>query len=358
MVKVNILHENYYNRNGDAFLFPLKYNYRSLLERGIRLRFYSCLTPELTRCDVLCLSSKFFSSWWRKGPEVVVDFLVKIRNQVPKIIWFDISDSTGTTQFKVLPYVNRYLKGQILKDRNAYKKVYYGSRIFTDFYHKQFGIEDSNPGEEHLNTIPSDGDLQKIEVSWNLGMAYYGCYGVILGKIWHKFSLFPRFYPRRWWTPSSKRATACSCRIGDKYTRQTIAFPRREIRNRLRSIVPVERISRKKYFQELTQAIAVISPFGFGEICYRDFESTICGAAMVKQDMSHLDTWPNLWLENETYLSFAWDLSDLEEKIEFVLRYPHKMVELASNAQRIYKNILCTEKGHREFSARFVNIIS
>ena len=121
--------------------------------------------------------------------------------------------------------------------------------------------------------------------------------------------------------------------------------------------IPVNRVSKRKYIKELTQSIAVISPFGFGEICYRDFEIVISGAAIVKQKMDHLETWPDLWIENETYLPFAWDLSDLEDKIEFIVQHPEEIVELADQAQIRYKNLLCTEKGHQEFCQRFVDIV-
>lgn len=31
--------------------------------------------------------------------------------------------------------------------------------------------------------------------------------------------------------------------------------------------------------------MAAISPFGWGKICYRDFEATLCGAASIKPNM-------------------------------------------------------------------------
>lgn len=357
MQKVHILHEGYYHRNGDGFLFPLKYNYRRLLKRGISLAFYSSINANLMQCDVLCISSKFFSSWWENSSETIIDFLVKVKKDISRVIWFDITDSTGTPQFKVLPYVDRYLKNQVLKDRGAYKKVYYASRIFTDFYYRRFGIEDKISTPAHLNILPQDKDLHKIGVSWNSGMANYGYYGVVLGKIWHKIHGLMRFYPLRWQEPSLNRPSSFNCRIGDMHYRETIAFARREIKRRLAEKISVGRVSRRYYFKELSQSISSISPFGFGEICYRDFESIICGAAIVKQDMRHLETWPNLWIENETYLPFAWDFSDFQEKVDFILRFPEKMVQLARNAQDIYKNLLVTEKGNGEFCDHFAKII-
>ena len=36
-----------------------------------------------------------------------------------------------------------------------------------------------------------------------------------------------------------------------------------------------------------------ISPFGYGEICWRDFEAILCGCLVVKPDMSHVETNPS-----------------------------------------------------------------
>lgn len=357
MHKVHILHEGYYHRNGESFLFPLKVNAGALLKSGIKLRMYTGIAPPLMQCDALCLSSRFFSSWWKDYPDRITEFIAQARKKVSTIIWFDISDSTGTTQFKVLPLVDKYLKGQVLKDRGAYKKTYYGLRIFTDFYHRNFGIEDAAPAESHLNIIPRDEDLCKIGISWNSGMANYSYYGLTLGRLWHKAGALPRFYPQKWYSPAVGRPIVLSCRIGDSYPRQTISFLRKEMKKRLVGRVALGKVSRRRYFRELAQSIACISPFGFGEICYRDFESMIYGAAMVKQDMSHLETWPALWRENETYLPLAWDFSDFQEKIDFIYRYPQKVVGLAYNAQQLYKNYLCAENGRREFCERFKEIV-
>jgi hypothetical protein len=45
----------------------------------------------------------------------------------------------------------------------------------------------------------------------------------------------------------------------------------------------------------------IFSPFGWGEINYGDFEGILSGDALVKPAMSHLQTWPELYVEGETY---------------------------------------------------------
>lgn len=80
-----------------------------------------------------------------------------------------------------------------------------------------------------------------------------------------------------------------------------------------------------------------ISPFGWGEICYRDFETLISGAVLIKPSMEHLQTYPNIYIPNETYIPVDWNLSDLEEKLEDLLNNYTSYKHIAENAQELYK---------------------
>jgi len=360
MILVHVLYDAEFSRNSEAFLFPLIVYRRQLKrEHNVRISFFSCISPELLSCDVLCVSSKFFSAWWsRQEGMQVKDFLQKARTRVNRLEWFDHADSTGATQFRVLPYVDRYYKNQILRDRQQYQRVMYGTRVTTDFYHNFFGVSDTVVDEPHLNHIPSVPDLLKIQVGWNYGLAHYGLYGEMLGKLLYPWPLLPRVRPRHWYAPSTKRALPVSCRMGMSYARETVARSRQEVKKRLHGRIPTDRLPRRKYFAEMTQSVSGVSPFGWGEVCYRDFELTLSGAAMIKQDMNHLETWPDLYVREKTYLPFQWNLSDFEEKIEYAITHPAEMVERAFAAQAIYKRVMMTEEGGNEFCARFVRMIS
>lgn len=357
---VHILHEPTMSSNGAAFLFPLRFHARRLRAYGISPRFFDVATPEALTCDVLCVSSRFFRSWWGDHTgERVIAWLQDARRTASRIVWFDISDSTGTTQFPVLPYVDRYAKAQVLRDRSCYGRQHYGSRIFADDAHRTFGVSDQDPGPPHLNATPSASGLAKVCVSWNSGLAYYGYASVRLGSLWHRFPSFPRWYPQRWDAPSKRRPIAVSCRIGTNHHRATIAEPRRRIRTILAARgIATGKVSRWQYFQELRQSLLAVSPFGLGEITLRDFEITICGATMVKQDMEHLETWPNLWVAGVTYLPFRWDLADFDATIDAALCDPKRVVAFAQEAQQRYRMLLTAPAGHAAFCERFVGIIT
>lgn len=359
-MRVHILHEARYSGNTESLLFPLHLHRRRLRHRGVTLRFFRRIDDPLFACDALLLSSRFFSDWWREaGGDRVLRFLADAREKgVARIVWYDIGDSTGVNKFLVLPLVDRYVKGQLLRDRNAYLRPYYGMRPVTDFYHRRFGIMDAVPDEAHLAILPQPADLSKLALGWNWGMANWGAWGELFGKIAWRIPGFPRMIPRRWYPPAVDRPIPISCRIGTSYGRATVAFPRLEIRRRLAGRIPMHRLPRRQYFHELTRSVAGLTPFGWGEVCYRDFELIIAGAAMVKQDMRHLETWPDIYQDGLAYLPIRWDLSDLEEKIAYIEKYPAEMVERARRAQEIYRSALATEAGWEDFCDRFIALVS
>ena len=137
-MKVNVLHSNLkINGNELSFLFPLKFNAKRLKNNySILINFFQNIGESLFECDVLIISSWYVGrelKWWGTEDEKLYEFLANAKSKVKKVIWFDISDSTGTTQFLVLPYVDKYLKCQILNEKTRYLKKYYANRIFTDY---------------------------------------------------------------------------------------------------------------------------------------------------------------------------------------------------------------------------------
>ena len=42
----------------------------------------------------------------------------------------------------------------------------------------------------------------------------------------------------------------------------------------------------------------MVSPFGFGEITLKDFETFLSGSVLVKPNMSHMETYPNFYIDD------------------------------------------------------------
>lgn len=54
-----------------------------------------------------------------------------------------------------------------------------------------------------------------------------------------------------------------------------------------------------------------MSPFGCGEVCFRDFEAVLNDSLLLKPHMDHLETWPDIFRPGETYVPISWDGDDV-----------------------------------------------
>ncbi len=79
------------------------------------------------------------------------------------------------------------------------------------------------------------------------------------------------------------------------------------------------RLPLNEYYNRMSNSKIILAPFGFGEIAPRDLEATMFGSVLIKPDMSHLETLPNLYIPYKTYVPCKHDFSDLNEKIDYVL---------------------------------------
>lgn len=98
----------------------------------------------------------------------------------------------------------------------------------------------------------------------------------------------------------------------------------------------MEKVARSTCLDELSNSKIVVSPFGWGEVCWRDFEAIACGCLLIKPSMEHLETYPFRYEDGETYVSVRWDLADLEEKCRYYLTHEDARLRIVSNALNAY----------------------
>ena len=82
-----------------------------------------------------------------------------------------------------------------------------------------------------------------------------------------------------------------------------------------------------------------LSPFGQGEVCYRDFEIPEFGVVMVKPTMERVNTHPNPYIENETYIPVNLDWSNLNEIVLKMLDNPNKLSYIIDNNRKVYDEL-------------------
>ena len=260
--------------------------------------------------------------------------LVDMKKHCNMLVWLDTADSTGTCLFDVLPYVDLYFKKQLLKDLDLYTKPVWGARIYCDYYHNRLGIED----EQVTNRIYPILDKKyayKLRISWNVGI---GDLMASQKQVWlHPFSRkTPKFI-----SPNSQdknldlqyRGSSFSPIAG--YQRQYC----KEFVSKVNYIThsdPFTRVSHEDYVKEGENSHAILSPFGWGEVCGRDFEAYVYGATMIKMSMEHCITFPDAYQPYITYVPVKWDFSDLDEILHKISSKEYK--DIAINAQNFYKH--------------------
>ena len=62
--------------------------------------------------------------------------------------------------------------------------------------------------------------------------------------------------------------------------------------------------------------------------------------------MEHLNTYPNIFKANETYIPVSWDLKDLPEKLEHLIDNYYEYREIAQNGQDLYRKAVNDSEGY------------
>ena len=89
-----------------------------------------------------------------------------------------------------------------------------------------------------------------------------------------------------------------------------------------------------EYIDTLYNSKVAISPFGMGEVCFREFECMQYGTIVIKPDQSRLITKPDVYVENETYIPCKLDWSDINEKVQYVIDNFDELNEKINNGFR------------------------
>lgn len=101
-----------------------------------------------------------------------------------------------------------------------------------------------------------------------------------------------------------------------------------------------QRVSQQEYYNRTFNSKILFAPFGYGEMAPRDLEAAMFGSILIKPDMSHIDTKPNVYVDGETYIACKHDFSDLEEKITNILDNYENYSYIIENARKKYLELM------------------
>lgn len=237
--------------------------------------------------------------------------------------WFAPTDLRNAARMDA--HVDLYIKKHVLRDRSQYGKPTLGDTNLTDHYARRLNL----PEPEVRFDIPP-GFLDKIVIGPSFATAPMMLQG-FLGKPptigGRTIDLHARFELNG--TPWYRAMRDEADRAVSSLSGVTM----------LRG----QGVHRAQFLAEMRHCRICVSPFGYGEVCWRDYEAALTGAALVKPDMSHVETDPDIYIPWETYAPVAWDLSDFGEVVQRLLGDEALRTRLATQAREVLHRWLASD---------------
>lgn len=311
--------------------------YRGAVRQSLGLDHRVVLCPDAAAVEQAVLASlpdfALVMFNWSESVERIAPVLERLRERTAgktRLILLDHYAQTSTPLFSLLPYVDRYAKRQVLKDASLYRQSFRGGYIFTDYFSQRFEFDLDG---WHFGSVLPSGEEDKLVHAWNLGVrASYR------RRLWLN-RLLPRPWHKRRYDINGRLGLADPNRKREWYQAyRLLAIQQVERLAGRRRVTGAERVSPRAYLRELRDSRIVFSPFGWGELCYRDFEAVCSGALLLKPSMTHVRTSPDIFIEHQTYVPLKWDFSDFDEQVEHYLTHPEEAQSIARRAQEVLTN--------------------
>ena len=98
-----------------------------------------------------------------------------------------------------------------------------------------------------------------------------------------------------------------------------------------------KRIPEQEYIQNMYDSKITFSPYGFGAYgAPRDVQAHQFGSVLIKPNIDWVNTTPNMYIKDKTYIACKDDFSDLEEKVDYVLsNFKELQPYLTENARNL-----------------------
>ncbi len=236
------------------------------------------------------------------------------------LLYYDGDDDAGVAWPEVAGRCALVVKNQLYRDRSWYTREFIGKCNLTDHVARVHGISFADDPYPRSRPLPHAA-LERLWLGWNLGCSStvrrFVSTDAPAGQRLHDVILRADV-PTGWVAPLRRPAVEALERLS----------------SRLRVILPDRRVDHATYRAEMLASRICLSPFGNGEVCHRDFEAVLAGCLLVKPDMSHLETRPDVFRAGETCATVRWDWSDLEQVVERHLADPVATERIVRAARR------------------------
>ena len=258
-----------------------------------------------------------FQTQFDVSADAVTQLISRIKKANPnaRLVYLDWFAPTDLRLAGMLmPLVDLYVTKHVLRDRSIYGTVISGDTTLMDYYGRRYGLDH----QETCFAAP-DGFWDKTLVGPSFVTADFMLRQFDKGQL-----------------PDTPRPVDLHARIATDGTPWYAAM-RGECAVAVAVLDGVKSVTgmgvrHDVFLKELRSSKICFSPFGYGEVCWRDYEAVMCGAVLLKQDMAHVETDPDIFVPGETYVPVKWDLSDFEEKVHWLLADADARRRISRNA--------------------------
>ncbi len=260
-----------------------------------------------------------------------------------RFVYFDGDDDLMVQWPEILELVDSYVKKHVMCDPGAYCAGI-GKTNLTDHVARTYGVSFENHPIPAMRRdfpgIPRASAATKIHMGWNI--AFDDKIRRLAASV----------------SPDAAKDVDVVCRAGvpgdwiDPFRKPVLELLE-SVQTRWRVLTPRSRVDQTQYNRELLRSRICVSPFGYGELCWRDFEAIICGCLLVKPDVGHLRTYPDVFVPGETYVPVRWDYGDLLEKCDRYIGDEPARLRIATRA----REVLGTATRPEAFVSRFAGVL-
>jgi len=322
----------YPNSIAESQLYPF-YFYRKKLDRQFGLTFWALPLGSLERIseDASTANVKVVAvqAHFHIEDQAFGDILSQIKSKFPKakVVFFDWYAPSDLRLFSRLdPFIDKYVKKTVFVDSHEYRRNYFGDTNLMDYYGQLYNCK-----HQHKEYVIPDSIAQKLVTGVGFLSAPY------LHSLFSNKGM-----------PVGSRSIDLNCRFSikgsDWYSQMRAEALKRGLKFSPNYRVAHGPLSRTDYLIELGRSKMTFSPFGYGETCWRDYEAVALGSLLLKPDMGHLTTYPDIFIPYETYVPIAWDFSDFPEKFTYYIAKPDERLRITKNAYQIGYQFFKDEK--------------
>ncbi|MEM6867302.1 MAG: glycosyltransferase family 1 protein [Cyanobacteria bacterium P01_C01_bin.121] len=277
--------------------------------------------------DGLSSATHVLAQTWLTDPSDRHERLERLLARMPNGVTWGYMDSFANADIrwaKTFDSSTLYYKKSLFTDLSRFIEPTYGHTNLSDYYGKLYGVR-----QKVTNWHVPKSVLSKLRVAPNFLTDPYLSAELQASTRLHM----------------TKKDIDLHARLGGTNAQGWYGEMRRQSARAVDGLVGLRiakgtGVSRKAFTQELQHSKACFSPFGYGELCWRDIEAIAAGAVLIKPDMSHLRTEPDLYRDGETYIACRWDFADLNDKVSEILIDKARREQIATTANQIAMSYL------------------